>query len=159
MTEKKSNGYTIALGGPVNVMWQDYTGDKEKEITDIDVIKSFDGYYYSDGEGDDPDAELVQLCEYLQDGDDTSYLYELGVRKGYIYYDYSEESNELYLIYEYSAPRELTEEEIKDLSNFTLGQITDGAGPAFSADLMDMNDGIAPSCMPEELRVFQCPDE
>jgi len=153
MAASETNTNIITIGGPVSVLWTSYDGSQDREITDINIIKSFDGSIYMDS--DRGGALPLELSVYLSDGDDTSHLYKLGVRSGILKYTFKKDKNQLWLETEYSAPRELNDKEIQDLYNFTKSQWIDGAGSNFTGELSDKNKGTNPLSEPNEIYVYQ----
>ena len=83
----------IVFKGPVIVGWQSYDGSESREIKDIETLKTFDGLVYMD----DQTNEAEELSEYLQDGDDTAYLFDLGVRGGVLSYKYEATKKQLFI--------------------------------------------------------------
>ena len=148
--ENAQNAYhKITIGGPVPVYWTSFDGSEDREITDIEIIRKFDGLCYLDSDAVDPVA--TELSVYLQDGTDTKHLYDLGVRKGVV--SYRLKGNAIWVEYFYTSPKKLKNRELHALKEFTKGQCSDGAGPIFSGDVADSHDGISPLPTPRELYV------
>lgn len=134
-------------------MWQNYDGTESKILSDIETIRKFDGATYIDPDSNPPTP--IQLSIYLQDDDETNHLYENGVRGGVLNYQLIK--NDLWLLYTYASPQRLSDSDIEALIEFTIGQCTDGAGPAFSGELEESHDGVSPLSEPNEFHVTQEP--
>jgi hypothetical protein len=143
----------VTFGGPVKVMWQNFDGSEDRTIDDLPAIQKFDGSIYSDGEGENKSP--VELSQYLQDGLSTKHLHVLGIRGGTLRYEYRQSEEKLWILTEYQSPRELSEEELQCLYQFTRGQWYDGAGPIFAGELGDKNDGVSPLAYPESVYLFE----
>jgi hypothetical protein len=143
----------VTFGGPVKVLWQSFDGSEERTIDDPEIIKKFDDSVYSDSESGNNSP--LELSQYLQDGEDTEHLYVLGIRGGTLRYEYRESEHQLWILTEYQSPRELSEEELQCLCQFTTGQWYDGAGEIFAEELAEQNDGFAPLGHPESVYLFE----
>ena len=138
----EGKGFTVKIGGPVLVLWQNADGSEDKKITDLEKIKSFDGKKYMDSEsgGKSP----VLLSWYIQDGKEGPFLVNAGVGGGVLRYEFMSDKNELWIFVDYTTTKKLSKEELQYLYEFTSGQWFDGAGPNFSAELSDLNNGMSP---------------
>ena len=69
-----------------------------------------------------------EFSEYF--GEDEESLKGV-VTSGYMSFEYDKKENKLYTITEYQSTRELTEEELEILKEYTTGQWSDGIGEGF----------------------------
>ena len=152
-TAVSRDAITIKFSGPVLVKWESYDGVEDREIGDPDIIKKFDGLVYKDYSTGKP----KELSVYLQDGTDTKYLYDKGIRAGFLKYDYISSKKQLWISIEFTALEKLSEKELQDLYGFCEGQWYDGAGSNFSGEIADKNNGTAPLGHPIEVYVSQTP--
>ena len=113
--------------------WSD--DDEEILIRDKTLLKSLDGYEYKD----------ESLCDYILDGEPEYSTFEnIDITGGFLKYIYDKKSNEVNVYTEYQTNKDLLEEEIKVLSDYTLSQWTDGVGSNV-AQFYEGEDGIFPS--------------
>jgi len=149
----KDERVNVSFAGPVLVGWQSYDGSESREIKDLETLQKFDGLKCKD----ESTNEVEELSVYLQDGKDTAYFYEAGVRGGVLGYNYNEEKKQLWISIDFQSPRKLNRKELNDLKNFCEGQWYDGAGSGFSGEIADHNDGISPLGHPSKVYVTQAP--
>lgn len=146
---------TIRFGGPVRVLWTSYDGSEDREISDLEQIKVFDGETCQDVKNGV--MQPVTVADYLFDGPGNELLEGIGITGGIVRFEYKPQPKQLWLITEYYAPRKLTEQELDVLLEYTQGQWSDGAGESFGGELADKHKGVGPLCEPEEVYVEQSP--
>lgn len=145
--------FSTKYSGPVLVNWQSPDGSEDRNITDLETIKKFDGLIYNDSSTGKPE----ELSVYLQDGEDTSHLYKKGVRGGILKYEYISSKKQLWVSITFSSPKKLTDREIQDLGNLCQGQWYDGAGSSFAGEIADQYNGTAPLGHPTDIYITQTP--
>ena len=123
------------------------------KVIDNNIIRKFDSAVYS--EIYNGKNRPVSLSRYLEDGSDTTHLYKLGVTGGILKYKFKTDVNQLWILTEYNSPRKLNKNELNKLVEFTKGQWLDGAGPNFTGELSDENNGISPLSNPQKIHVSQ----
>jgi len=114
----------VRISGSVEI----YSAENYETNTDPSIAKGFDGFKYTD----------VEMSDYLIDYSDTI-LGGLGLTGGYIEFQFDTSENRLWVVTEYSSPRELTQDEISALVEYTQGQWSDGMGTNFEIPHADEN--------------------
>jgi len=117
--------------------------DEESEVTDIEKIKSLDGLKC--------DGEDSLFSEYMSDGGDDT-LENAGISGGVMYFKFDTVSNSLFGYVEYDLVRPLTSDELDELKDYTIGQLTDGIGSGFEQERA-MSELIFPVINYEKLSV------
>jgi hypothetical protein len=155
-TDNNKQPVTIRFGGPVRVLWTSYDGSEDREISDLEQVKRFDGETCQDLI--DGVMLPVTVADYLFDGSGTELLEGIGITGGIVRFEYKPQLKQLWLATEYYAPRKLNEQELDVLLDYTMGQWSDGAGESFCGELADKNDGVGPLCEPREIFIEQLPN-
>ena len=71
------------------------------------------------------------FSDYLADGDETRFLAEIGVKGGQLSFVYSPRTRQLQAYTEYTIPQTLSDKEVQLLTEYTVGQWSDGIGSNF----------------------------
>ncbi len=99
-------------------------GESDSRITDVKELRSYDNLTYED--------EL--FSDYFSDGGDST-LVDARVSGGTLSLKFDPTSNKLFAIVEYDLQRDLTEQELEILVDYTGGQLSDGIGGNFGEEL------------------------
>ena len=116
--------YKVTVTGVADVRDQEKT-----PITDPDQLKKLDGIEY---QGD-------RFTEYLEAPNERS-VAEVLSPGGDIVLKFDEKSGFLLYVTEYEATRELTDDELKLLLDYTTGHWSDGIGSGFNSYCWDNHD-------------------
>lgn len=108
----------INVHGWAGVFRKSADGDDEQQITDEALLRRLDGVRFS----------KLEIAEYLQDGEETCRLHDIGVTGGRITLRYNAATGALVCEAQYQAPRLLTAEELELLRAYTYEQFIDGVG-------------------------------
>ena len=100
--------------------------ETEEQIEDAERIKKLDGYIYSEDEEDDC------FGFWLVDENDESIIKSSGISGGFLKFNFDEQNNNLVVAIEYDLEKELSQEQIEALIEYTIGQCTDGIGSNFN---------------------------
>ena len=126
--------YTITIKGEARAHARSCGDQDYEEDDDIDD---------TDGEVDIEDLSILdgidcQECfsEYF-DGDES---YAQNVEGGYMHFEYKD--GQLWTVTVYESSRELTNDELSDLEDYTTGQWSDGIGEGFEQEPCMEDDGI-----------------
>ncbi|MDJ0939060.1 MAG: hypothetical protein QNJ00_04805 [Woeseiaceae bacterium] len=115
----------------------DWSNEDSPPIEDPEILKTFDGLKY--------DEETV--VDYMGDGSDTRGLYQSAkFTGGYLQFQYDEATNRLAVITEYDVDRDLDDQEILQLREYTGGQWSDGVGSNFAQSYPEKT-GLSPQIM------------
>lgn len=134
----------IKISGPALV-----DGGKDNEdgtialVTDREVLKSLNGLRY--------DEEI--FSEYLADDEAFSEIADI-VSGGILLFEYNQASESLVGSIDYDSTRNLSEEEIEMLVEYTIDQLGEGIGSNFSQERV-LNGELAPFINCEELVASQ----
>jgi hypothetical protein len=102
--------------------------ETEERIDDLEKIKSIDGYTYIDDEEDNC------FGFWLIDENDDSIIKDSGISGGYLHFSFNEKLNRLEASVEYILSKELSQEQIDCLIEYTIGQCMDGIGSSFGQE-------------------------
>jgi hypothetical protein len=113
---------TIRLSVPA-AAFQERDDHDGEEIIDSSRLMCLSGLEYR--------HDHARFSDYLGDGGYED-LVSAGVKGGFIRLLFRPEIGQLFLITEFTAPRNLTESELTSLVDYTSGQWSDGIGSNFS---------------------------
>ncbi len=102
--------------------------ETEERIDDLDKLKSIDGYTYIDDEEDNC------FGFWLIDENDDSIIKDSGISGGYLQFSFNDKLNRLEASVEYILSKELSQEQIDCLIEYTIGQCMDGIGSSFGQE-------------------------
>ena len=102
--------------------------ETEERIDDLDKLKSIDGYTYIDDEEDNC------FGFWLIDENDDSIIKDSGISGGYLQFSFNEKLHRLEASVEYILSKELSQEQIDCLIEYTIGQCMDGIGSSFGQE-------------------------
>ncbi|MDT3294401.1 hypothetical protein Q4Q57_04470 [Shewanella sp. SP2S2-6] len=102
--------------------------ETEERIDDLDKLKSIDGYTYIDDEEDNC------FGFWLIDENDDSIIKDSGISGGYLQFSFNDKLNRLEASVEYILNKELSQEQIDGLIEYTIGQCMDGIGSSFGQE-------------------------
>ncbi|MDP5191811.1 hypothetical protein [Rheinheimera baltica] len=102
--------------------------ETEERIDDLDKLKSIDGYTYIDDEEDNC------FGFWLIDENDDSIIKYSGISGGYLQFSFNDKLNRLEASIEYILSKELSQEQIDCLIEYTIGQCMDGIGSSFGQE-------------------------
>jgi len=108
-------------------------------VTDSEVLKSLNGLRYDD----------EMFSDYLADDEAFSEIADI-VSGGILLFEYDQASGSLVGSIGYDLTRDLSEEEIEMLVEYTIDQLSDGIGSNFSQERV-LNGEVAPFINYEEL--------
>jgi hypothetical protein len=108
----------INVHGWAGVFRKSADNDNEAQITDKGILRRLDGAPFSS----------LEIAEYLQDGEETSCLHDIGVTGGRTTLRYNTATGTLSCEAQYRAPRLLTADELELLRVYTYEQFIDGIG-------------------------------
>jgi hypothetical protein len=109
---------TIKVHGWAGVFRKSADGGDEEQITDEALLRKLHEFRFSE----------LEIAEFLQDGDETRCLHDIGVTGGRITLQYNAATGALSCEAQYQAPRLLTAEELELLRTYTYEQLIDGVG-------------------------------
>lgn len=112
-------------------------------VTDSEVLKSLNGLRYDD----------EMFSDYLADDEAFSEIADI-VSGGILLFEYDQPSGSLVGSIGYDLTRDLSEEELEMLVEYTIDQLSDGIGSNFSQERV-LNGEVAPFINCEELVASQ----
>ncbi|PCJ32495.1 MAG: hypothetical protein COA90_02995 [Gammaproteobacteria bacterium] len=113
------------------------------EITDKKSLKEFDGFSY--------DGVDNLFSTWIADHDDPL-LNEVAFSGGLMSFEYLENSDSLTGIIEYTTDKDLSNEQVAALKDYTIGQLLDGIGSNFEQERL-CKGGHCPMINAEEIEV------
>lgn len=134
----------------IEVEFVEDINDEEDEfvdpIRDENILNQFSNTEY--------EGEIFSsLMDYEED---ANKIKSWGISKGIIGLDYDDESNKLYTYTEYEVTRELSDDELDFLIDFTIDQWLDGIGQEFIGEIADDTGYLVHVGLPEDNEEVLC---